>query len=222
MPASPFLLSPPPSPPALETRREPSDIEVIYTLFNRVHSSIGAMLFIKIHEADVYDKDPCELIQRLPRDDGEKALYVITKLRPKNQGGKRMNRCVRTSTKLGDSGYWHNEGKSKTIFSSEGCKMGHRSFFSFRRKGPHGKKARSGWCMWEYQLENGNEQNIALCKIYARSSLHRLATSTCNEVESSMAPEQVVAVTAAEAPLFQCPTDVPCYSPPDERCGYSS
>lgn len=32
-----------------------------------------------------------------------------------------------------------------------------------------------------------------------------------------MAPEQVVAVTAAEAPLFQCPTDVPCYSPPDER-----
>ncbi|KAL6845294.1 hypothetical protein ACP4OV_024789 [Aristida adscensionis] len=169
-PPSPAARPPPSPPPSAAFPSHPSDLELIECYLRPwVDSSHKAGAFV--HVADVYAADPADLTREYApavARDGERAWYFLTPLRRKSVRGRRKARTVATG-----EGCWHNEAKSKPVFSGLGERrqVGRRQSFSFVKK-DGGARARTGWLMMELQLldegqEGGDSAgSLVLCKVY--------------------------------------------------------
>ncbi|CAO2165914.1 unnamed protein product [Urochloa humidicola] len=162
-------------PPCAAFQSHPTDLELVNSYLRPwVETGLKAGAFI--HEADVYAADPADLTRRFApavAQDGERAWYFFTPLRHKSVRGKRKARTVATG-----GGCWHNEAKSKPVYTGINGKrqIGHRQSFSFVKK-DGGGRVRTGWLMMELRLlkdgatadgkgEAAAMGNLVLCKVY--------------------------------------------------------
>ncbi|CAO2183285.1 unnamed protein product [Urochloa humidicola] len=163
-------------PPCAAFQSHPTDLELVNSYLRPwVETGLKAGAFI--HEADVYAADPADLTRRFApavAQDGERAWYFFTPLRHKSVRGKRKARTVATG-----GGCWHNEAKSKPVYTGINGKrqIGHRQSFSFVKK-DGGGRVRTGWLMMELRLlkdgaaaadgkgEAAALGNLVLCKVY--------------------------------------------------------
>ncbi|RCV26716.1 hypothetical protein SETIT_5G268800v2 [Setaria italica] len=162
-------------PPCAAFQSHPTDLELVNSYLRPwVETGLKAGPFI--HEADVYAADPADLTRRFApavAQDGERAWYFFTPLRHKSVRGKRKARTVASG-----GGCWHNEAKSKPVFTGINGKrqIGHRQSFSFVKK-DGGSRLRTGWLMMELRLlkdgaagkeaqAEGALGNLVLCKVY--------------------------------------------------------
>ncbi|CAL4948190.1 unnamed protein product [Urochloa decumbens] len=163
-------------PPFAAFQSHPTDLELVNSYLRPwVETGLKAGAFI--HEADVYAADPADLTRQFApavAQDGERAWYFFTPLRHKSVRGKRKARTVATG-----GGCWHNEAKSKPVYTGINGKrqIGHRQSFSFVKK-DGGGRVRTGWLMMELRLlkdgaaaadgkgEAAALGNLVLCKVY--------------------------------------------------------
>ncbi|CAO2178790.1 unnamed protein product [Urochloa humidicola] len=163
-------------PPCAAFQSHPTDLELVNSYLRPwVETGLKAGAFI--HEADVYAADPADLTRQFApavAQDGERAWYFFTPLRHKSVRGKRKARTVATG-----GGCWHNEAKSKPVYTGINGKrqIGHRQSFSFVKK-EGGGRVRTGWLMMELRLlkdgaaADGKGEaaaamgNLVLCKVY--------------------------------------------------------
>ncbi|CAO2170983.1 unnamed protein product [Urochloa humidicola] len=162
-------------PPCAAFQSHPTDLE-LFNSYLRPWVETGLKAGAFIHEADVYAADPADLTRRFApavAQDGERAWYFFTPLRHKSVRGKRKARTVATG-----GGCWHNEAKSKPVYTGINGKrqIGHRQSFSFVKK-DGGGRVRTGWLMMELRLlkdgatadgkgEAAAMGNLVLCKVY--------------------------------------------------------
>jgi hypothetical protein len=160
----------------------------------------AANISLKIHETDVYAQSATALTQ-LFKPEGQRAWYFFSPSMPKSQhGGKRRKRSM-------DSGRWHDEGKKKPVVTSETQTIGYRNLFSFKTKIDGRKEKKTVWIMHEFRLNDVNEGNLVLCKVYASSRRWRRHKQAQAEVEEEPTQAQVE-VQAAEAARAQPQTKV--------------
>ncbi|KAJ1284752.1 hypothetical protein BS78_03G229300 [Paspalum vaginatum] len=186
---------------------QPTDLDLVNTYLRPwVETGVKAAPFI--HQADVYAADPADLTRQFTpavAQDGERAWYFYTSLRHKSVRGKRKARSVASGT-----GCWHNEAKSKPVYTGINGKrqIGYRQSFSFVKK--YGTvRIRTGWLMIELRLrkdcagqEAKEEGSLeALCKVYRspRNPEDRDASGN-PEDRDAVNPERRDAAPAAELP----------------------
>lgn len=160
-----------------------SDVELTKMLHTcYLSAAIPADNPLPIHNKDAYADDPDQLTQQhasVVTEDGKVAWLFIFCL---NRHGSRVQRTVKSG-----AGTWHRDRKGKDVVTREAGKIGQRKSFAFTKKGAGGKKARTGWLMQEYQLEDGNP--LVLCKIYAKPNG---SGTTSNEVVPTAATVEAV------------------------------
>ena len=167
-------------PPCAAFQSHPTDLELVNSYLRPFLETGEAAAFI--HVGDVYAADPADLTRQFApavAQDGERAWYFFTPLRHKSVRGKRKARTVATG-----EGCWHNEAKSKPVYTAIHGKrqIGYRQSFSFVNK-EGGSRVRTGWLMMELRIlkddagegaraeEENALGNIVLCKVY-RSPRH--------------------------------------------------
>jgi len=162
-------------PPCAAFHSHPTDLELVNSYLRPFLETGEAAAFI--HVGDVYAADPADLTRQFApavAQDGERAWYFFTPLRHKSVRGKRKARTVATG-----EGCWHNEAKSKPVYTAIHGKrqIGYRQSFSFVNK-EGGSRVRTGWLMMELRIlkddagegaraeEENALGNIVLCKVY--------------------------------------------------------
>ncbi|CAD6253368.1 unnamed protein product [Miscanthus lutarioriparius] len=173
-----------PKPPPATFTGHPTYKELIDSYLRRRVVS-GTKVGDFIHEADLYAADP-ELLtsQYSPAtaDDGERAWYFFTMLRPKAPSKKhkgKVDKRKKRTVDTGREGGWAYPWPVTAVFSDRGGRrqrkrIGQYQHFAFMEK-VDGNHVRSAWRMVELSLDSdeggqeaGSSDLLVMCKVYRK------------------------------------------------------
>ncbi|XP_062231806.1 uncharacterized protein LOC133929178 [Phragmites australis] len=184
------------------------------------------------YDADIYAAEPATLtagLQPAAARKGEaSSWFFFTPVKAKSSSDCRKSRMVG-----GGVGTWHSEHAPEHVFDVEGNRVGHRQYFSYKRKNGN-KSERSGWCMMEYGDDQeddhegggGGDSRLLLCKIYRSRRTDGSASRSSSSGSARKRKDADERVDKASAPvrrrLFASPTTTPPAASQDKICSTKS